>query len=180
MAEKHYRTVEKKTFNPDKNYFEIEHIKITREESEEETTLNNNIVLYYNLELLMQIFGPCGAIGALIVLICVNLWIYGLISFVVLLTLSIIVGRSLCKEGDKYSRKLYEFYDNQVSHFWDEATAEILAHNAEQERIAEEWRATHPFEEKIRAVLDDPMSSVDIAEMAYFFADKYLKEKLGD
>jgi hypothetical protein len=180
MAEIHYKTVEKKTFNPNKNYFEVEHVKISREETEEEIALNNDIILCYNLELLMQIFGPCGATVALIVLICFNLWIYGLISFVVLLTLSIIVGHSLGKEGDKHSRKLYEFYDKQVSHFWDEATAEILAHNVEQERIAEEWRAAHPFEEKIRAVLSDPMSSVDIAEMAYFFADKYLKEKLGD
>jgi hypothetical protein len=180
MAEIHYKTVEKKTFNPNKNYFEIEHIKIPREETEEEIALNNDIALCYNLELLIQIFGPCSAIGALIVLICFNLWIYGLISFVVLLALSIIVGRSLSKEGDNHSRKLYEFYNKQVVQFWDEATAEIIAHNAEQERIAEEWRAAHPFEEKIRAVLSDPMSSVDIAEMAYFFADKYLKEKLGD
>ena len=102
------------------------------------------------------------------------------ISFVVLFTLSIIVGHYCEKESVKYARKLYEFYDECGSRLWDEAMTEINAYNAEQERIAEEWRAEHPFEEKIRAVLDDPMSSVDIAEMAYFFADKYLKEKQGD
>ena len=180
MAEKHYRTVEKKTFNPNKNYFEIEKVKIYREVGNEEETFDRKANLYCSLELLIKVFGSCAAIGAGIFLICVDLWILGLLSFAVVLTLSIIVGCSLEKEGVKYANKLYEFYDTQGPHLWDEAMAEINAHNAEQEQIAEEWRTAHPFEEKIRAVLDDQKSSVDVAEMAYFFADKYLKEKQGD
>lgn len=176
---KESRIIEKKTFNPNKNYFEIENIEIYREVSEEEEIYDHNAIMYGGMELLVKVLGPCAAVVAGIFLTCINLWILGLISFVVVLTLSIIVGCGLEKESVKYACKLYEFYNTHGPHLWDEGAAEINAHNAEQERIAEEWRVAHPFEEKIRAVLDDPKSSVDVAEMAYFFADKYLKEKLG-
>ena len=38
-----------------------------------------------------------------------------------------------------------------------------------------ERRAEHPFEEKIRACIKDPNSSVDIADLARYYALDYLK-----
>ena len=52
---------------------------------------------------------------------------------------------------------------------------EVQAWNDEQERIAEEWRAAHPLEEKIRACIKDPMSSVEVANLARYYAEEYLK-----
>lgn len=177
MAEKHYRTIEKKTFNPDKNYFNIETIKVYREESKEEETLSHNANVCGTMELLVKVLGISGSLAALLVLSCLNLWLYGLIIFVILFPASLILGRQLEKECERFERELAEYYEKYGPLFYAEQMAEILAHNTAQELIAAEWRAAHPFEEKIRAVLNDPMSSVDIAEMAYFFADKYLKEK---
>ena len=56
-----------------------------------------------------------------------------------------------------------------------ELVKEVNAYNAEQERIAAEWRAKHPLEEKIRACLKDPNSSVEIADLARFYAAEYIR-----
>jgi len=56
------------------------------------------------------------------------------------------------------------------------ATEDLRAYNDKQKKIAETWRAEHPLEEKIRACLRDPMSSVDIANLARYYAEEYVKE----
>ena len=83
MAKQHCRTIEKKTFNPDKNYFTIETIKVYREESKEEETLSHNANVYRTMELLIKVLGISSSLAALLVLSCLNLWLYGLIIFVI-------------------------------------------------------------------------------------------------
>ena len=52
---------------------------------------------------------------------------------------------------------------------------EIRAYNEEQHRIADAWRAEHPFEEHIRACLLDMNNSVAIAEAAKYYVEQCIK-----
>ena len=79
----------------------------------------------------------------------------------------------LSKTADRHQAIVYTYYEeNDV---WNTPLVkEIKAYNAEQELIAAEWRTKHPLEEKIRACIKDPKSSVEIADLARFYAKEYL------
>ena len=173
-----YRTINKETFIPEKNYFKVEKIEVYREETPEEVLYEKKSKVYVTSAWSIGFFG-----GATIFVASIVLGSFGLLlpcfGLVLLLIPLFIIVKKLFDTSDSYEEKLNKFDNEFGAKLWDEATAEIYEYNKQQHKIAKEWRAQHPFEEKIRAVLDDPLSSVEIAEMAYFFAENYLKEKLG-
>jgi len=174
-----YRTINKETFVPEKNYFKVEKVEVCRDETPEEVLYEKKSNTYASSAWLIGCVG-----GAIIFVASIILGSFGLLlpcfGLVLLLIPLFIIVKKLFDTSDSYEEKLNKFYNEFGAKLWDEATAELYEYNKQQYKIAEEWRAQHPFEEKIRAVLADPKSSVDVAEMAYFFAEKYLKEKVGD
>lgn len=166
----------KETFNPDKNYFDITYLTVSRETSEEEDRLERLSsrydtwgVIVGTLGVIIGLFG-CSSFAALGFLIAFHIAAAVslssiIIGFVVLLNKGVDCDRKL----DKYLK------DNDV---WNTPEVqEIKRYNAEQHEIALKWRIEHPLEEKIRACLLDPKSSVDVANLARYYADVYLKEK---
>lgn len=174
--------VKKETFNPEKNYFTIDYVMIHREESEEEIKLYNKMVHYDSVAMThgiaLSLTGIFGAImsGTLFVNLVSKPWgLFGVVLFLILGFLSIPAFRINAGKSDHYKRA-WELYkkENDVWETCPEAL-EIKAYNDEQQRIAEEWRAAHPLEEHIRACLKDPHSSVDVANLARYYAEVYLK-----
>lgn len=175
-----YRTIKKETFIPEKNYFEVEEVKVSREEAFEEVEYSKKANFYEDMAWLVGCGGGVITFIVAIILGAFGLLLFCFLSIAILLPLTYIIAGKFFKISDAYCIKDNEFYNKFGIKLWKDATAEIDEYNRQQQLIAKEWREAHPFEEKIRAVLNDPKSSVDIAEMAYMFADKYLKEKLGD
>ena len=101
------------------------------------------------------------------------------LSLTVLVVVVAILGMCLIVPAlIRWEDRCYEqlnVYQNEHD-VWNEPelVKEIKAYNAEQELIAAEWRAKHPLEEKIRACIKDPKSSVEIADLARFYAKEYL------
>ena len=177
------RQIKKKTFDPEKNYFNCEWVTVKREETLYEQELfaeaykwsrRGFLTLFIGLFggfLVLTVFGSLGSI--------LNPYLYwgclpgGIMAFCGALLPS---GYFWEKEHESH----YAYLDWQKEHeeeLWAEATKEVRAYNEEQERIAEAWRTEHPLEEKIRACLLDPKSSVDVANLARYYAEVYLKEK---
>lgn len=165
----------KETFNPEKNYFDITYVTVSRETSEEEDRLKRLSVRYDNWGVIIGIFGSllglfgCSSLGAL------NLWLsFCIVAFISIS--SIIIGFVvLLNKGLDCDRKLDKYLkENDV---WNTLEVqEIERYNKEQNDFAAKWRADHPLEEKIRACLLDPKSSVDVANLARYYAEVYLKE----
>jgi hypothetical protein len=89
----------------------------------------------------------------------------------------IIFANAVCWPNEqKYSEELLNYRQEHEEELWAEATKDLKVYNEDQKRIAEAWRAEHPLEEKIRACIKDPMSSVDIANLARYYAEVYIKE----
>lgn len=169
----------KETFNPDKNYFDITYVDVVRETSGEED----------RLEKLSGRFDAWGMIiGILGIVICLfgssslgamHLWVACGISLVVGIS-SIFIGFCvLLNKGLDYDRKLV-MYQREHDVWNTPEVQEIKRYNKEQNDFAAEWRAEHPLEEKIRACIKDPYSSVDIANLARYYAEEYLKENVND
>lgn len=166
----------KETFNPDKNYFDITYVDVVRETSEEEDRLERLSSRYDTWGIVVGIFGivlglfGCSSLGAL------GLWLVFCIAAFISIS-SIIIGFVvLLNKGVDCDRKLDKYIkDNDV---WNTPEVqEIKRYNAEQHEIALKWRIAHPLEEKIRACLLDPKSSVDIANLARYYAEEYIKDK---
>ena len=166
----------KETFNPEKNYFDVTIVDVSRETSEEEDRLSRSRDRCYNLGGSLSIICVLGALFGGIALGTLELWLAFCIVFPAcivgfVLSLTLIYGRV-----DKYTEALDKYIkENDV---WN--TPEVLAikqYNKEQQEIADKWRAEHPLEEKIRACLRDPLSSVDIANLARYYAEEYIKDK---
>ena len=172
---------EKETFIPEKNYFKCEWVTLYREETDEEIDL-------YNTAANWESCGPVVvAVGALLALICgivfgmlsnQNSWfLVGVVFGFVCLIGAVIFTNIVCAPKELQAREALErWHKEHDEELWADAYAPVLAYNEEQHRIAAEWREQHPLEEKIRACLADPKSSVDIAELARYYADKYIKE----
>lgn len=177
---------EKDTFVPEKNYFSTEKVQCSRHEDETELNFTeqsykwtcigwNSIGWGCLLGIIMMLtFGILGS--------TFSAWYYigagfGFASFVG----GIIFANAVCwpKEA-KYLELYREYYTKHEEELWAEATKEIKAYNEEQKKIAEAWRAEHPLEEKIRLCIKDPMSSVNIANLARYYAEVYLQEKSND
>ena len=179
--------VEKKTFVPEKNYFKCENIKVWREESEEEMILYDQMMHYDSLGMTLSaclgLGGFFGAIigGSLVANFVSLFWGICCVVFCLMVGISSIpVFRFLASKSDKY-RVLWDKYrdDHDV---WNTSPSvqEINVYNAEQERIAEVWRAEHPFEEHIRFCIKDPNSSVAIADAARYYAEHFLNKEISD
>jgi Na+/melibiose symporter-like transporter len=177
-----YLNAEKKTFNPDTNYFNIDQIQYERELTPFEDELWDK----------REKCSSCGfwsiGLGMLIGMIC-------LITFGSLMAISnwFVIGAifgAACfvggfmlahcyfwtKEQD-YAEEIREFRREHEEELWAEQLAEVRTYNEEQEKIAEVWRAEHPFEEHIRTCIKDPNSSVAIAVAAKYYAENYLNKE---
>ena len=167
--------VKKKTFNADKNYFDLENVIIHREESAEELRLYTSMVHYNNLAIYLAIiFSLTGIFGALIsstFLASLISKIFGNIAalfFVLLGFSSIPVFIFIHNKSNKYSDALEKYKaDNDVWNNCPEMVA-LTAYNDEQEKLAVEWRAAHPLEEYIRVCIKDPNSSAEIAALVRY------------
>lgn len=162
----------KETFNPEKNYFDIVMVDVSRETSKEEDRLSRNRDRCFNLGGSLTIICILGALFGGIALAALELWLAFCIVFPAcivgsVLSLTLIFGRV-----DKYTEALDKY--EKENDIW--TTPEVLAikqYNKEQQEIADKWRAEHPFEEQIRQCLLDPKSSVDIAKAAIIYVENY-------
>jgi hypothetical protein len=174
-------TVSKETFQPDKNYFTVEHVEVSREESEFE--IKNN-----------QLGSLADIAGTLIMVLCSVFVVLSGICLVgvlanepkySLICLSIFIPSLLCavfipklcfKASDKYYALAYKYCEeNDV---WN--TPEVQAireYNIAQVKLASAWREAHPFEEHIRACFLDTNSSVAIADAARYYVEHFLNKE---
>lgn len=177
-----YEYFEKETFEPEKNYFSIEKVRCERARTEPETRLRELSYKWSHIGFHCIVWGCfIGLIFMItfsVLAACFSNWFYaGTAIGGILFVGGIIFANAVCwPKEQKYSEELREYRNEHKEELWAEATEELKAYNAEQHRIAESWRAEHPLEEKIRACLRDPMSSVDIANLARYYAEEYIKE----
>jgi hypothetical protein len=167
-------SVRKETFNPDKNYFNIDHVDVSRETSAEEDRLAKLACRYTTSAGWLIGVGIIGALFGGSALGALELWIW-CVSALAFCIGCIIAGCALLNEAQRYDMQRDQYIKEHD--VW--RTPEVIAveeYNKEQQSIAEKWRAEHPLEEKIRACLLDPKSSVDVANLARFYAIEYLKE----
>lgn len=176
--------VEKKTFIPEKNYFRCENVKVSRDETAEEMELYDKMMHYDTLAgiwvLVLSLGGILGALfggGLLINFVSPSWGIFCVIFCLVIALSSIPAFRILAGKSDKYGEALDKYRKDPDVWNTSPSVLEVKAWNEEQERIAEEWRAEHPFEEHIRACIKDPISSVDIAAAAKYYAENYLNKE---
>jgi len=175
----------KETFQPDKNYFIKESVKVSREESEFE--INNNklsgladtagTLLMVLFSLFVVLSGIC-LLAALFnepkhCLVCLCIFVPSLLG-------AIFIPKACFKASDKYCRIVHKYCEeNDV---WN--TPEVQAireYNIAQVKLAHAWREAHPLEEHIRNCLLDKNSSVAIAEAAKYYAEHYINnEKLSN
>lgn len=176
-----YCTVEKKTFVPEKNDFNVELVSIEREETFYE--LENKLKCYKfdrsgMLSLLIGIFGGFAVLlifGLLGANIDPRLY-FGCIVGLIMILGGIFLAHGWLWEKEKECCEAYnDWYNKHEKELWAEAVKDVKAYNEEQYRIAEAWRAEHPLEEKIRACLLDPKSSTEIANLVRFCAQEYFK-----
>lgn len=177
-----YQYFDRDTFEPTKNYFSTEKVKCGRQRTAHETHLFDMAHKWSSIGF------HCIGWGVLIGLIfmitfsvlaaCFNDWLYaGTAVGAILFVGGIIFANAVCwPKEQSYSEELQKYRAEYENVLWAVATTELRAYNDEQKRIAEAWRAEHPLEEKIRACLKDPMSSVDIANLARYYAEEYIKD----
>jgi uncharacterized membrane protein (DUF485 family) len=177
-----YLTAEKKTFNPDTNYFIIDQVQFERELTPYEDELWDK-----REKCESQGFWSIG-LGILIALVCFigfglaaeihNAFIVGIIFGIV----CFIGGFALAhgyfwKKEQNYVEEIQEYRREHEEDLWADQLAEVRAYNEAQEKIAEAWRAEHLFEEHIRTCIKDPNSSVAIAVAAKYYAENYLNKE---
>ena len=166
----------KETFNPDKNYFEVTYVDVSRETSAEEDRLARLAERYNTLGICCGCISTFAALGGGIALGTLELWLAFWIVFPIRIAGIIISVVVFLNKGQEYEIEIDNYIkDNDV---WNTPEVqEIEKYNKEQNDFAAKWRAEHPLEEKIRACLLDPKSSVDVANLARYYAEVYLKEQ---
>jgi hypothetical protein len=176
----HY--VDKETFEPEKNYFSIEKVQVSREETSEELELWDKAARWSSVGFLCIGWGcliglifmiTFGTLGSL-----VSPWFYiGAAVGGILFVGGIVFANAVCWPKEQEAHSVFQqYHKDHEEELWAEATAEVRAYNEKQHEIAKAWRAEHPLEEKIRACIKDPNSSVEIADLARYFASEYVKE----
>jgi hypothetical protein len=173
---------DKETFEPGKNYFSIEKVKCSRQETDPEAQFREQSDKWRNVG--FHCIGWGGLIGSIFMLTFCALgslfssWFYiGAAIGGILFEGGIIFASAVCwPKEQQYSEELRKYRNEHEEELWMYATEDLRAYNEEQKKIAEAWRAEHPLEEKIRACLRDPMSSVDIANLAIYYAEEYIKD----
>ena len=175
---------DKDTFVPEKNYFRTERVECTRIRTEIEDQLYTKAYKWQSAGFYCISIGCLGGflIGLLFGIIAATthqeLWYIGTGFGIFLFFSGFIVPNAFCwPKETKYSEELRNYRYEHEEELWKEARKELDAYNEEQKRIAEAWRAEHPLEELIRACIKDPISSVDVANLARYYADVYIKEK---
>lgn len=179
-----YLNAEKKTFNPDTNYFIIDQVQFERELTPYEDEL-----LDKQEKCESRGFWSIG-LGVLIGLICIitfgilmafsNWWVVGAIFGAVCFVGGFILAHCyFWTKEQEFAEEIRGFRREHEEELWVEQLAEVRAYNEEQEKIAEAWRAEHPFEEYIRICIKDPNSSVAIAVAAKYYAENYLKDGIS-
>jgi hypothetical protein len=173
-------TVSKETFQPDKNYFTVEHVEVSREESEFEIK-NNQLGSLADTAgtLLMVLFSVFVVLsGICLVAALANDPKYSLIClgiFIPSLLCAIFIPKLCFKASDKYYALAYKHCEeNDV---WN--TPEVQAireYNIAQVKLACAWREAHPLEEHIRTCLLDKNNSVAIAEAAKYYAEYFINK----
>ena len=183
------KTVERKTFIPAKNYFEIDKVTLSREATDYEIKIRNKAYNSESLGFISLLGGIFGGFSLIITFGMLMLESYfscpwfllgGVIGVLLLIAGPTFAYNKFWKDEQSYWEELTEYRQIHEDELWEAVTAEVNLYNKEQCRIAEEWRAQHPLEEKIRMVLKDPTSSVDIANLARYYALEYLKEISSD
>ena len=176
------RSIVKETFKPNKNYFETEEISIKRPSTDIEVDLATKIERYATLGGLSILVGILLAAASAIIFGILGEQVHmafaaGAFGGALLFFIGgIVLARSyFWAREQKYSEELELYHKEHDEELWADYEAEIKAYNEEQAKIAEAWRAEHPLEEKIRACLKDPRSSVEIADLARYYAIEYLK-----
>ena len=169
-------TQKKETFKPEKNYFEITYEKVLRETSEEEDRLERFSERFSTWGIILGVLFTLVALFGGIALSALELWLAFWIVFPICIIGLVVSISVLLAKSQQYETILDKYIkDNDV---WNTPEVqEIKRHNKEQHEFATKWRAEHPLEEKIRACLIDPKSSVDVANLARYYAEVYLKEK---
>jgi hypothetical protein len=178
-----YQYFDKDTFEPEKNYFSTEKVKYSRIETDEEVRLGdlsykwtcigwNSIGWGCLIGFISAIaFGMTGGLTQQ------PLWYIGTVIGIALFVGGIIFANAVCWPREhKYAEQHREYRKEHEEELWMYTTEDLKAYNDEQKKIAEAWRAEHPLEEKIRACIKDPMSSVDIANLARYYAEEYIKD----
>lgn len=166
----------KQTFNPNKNYFDCTYVEVSREISEEETKLSKLCERYLNWGLTLCVIFTCGALFGGVALAALELWGAFAIVFPLCVVGVIFSGCYLLNKGTDCENEL-DRYIKEHDVWNTPEVQEIKKYNEEQERIAEAWRAEHPFEEQIRQCLLDPKSSVDIAKAAIIYVENYFDKE---
>lgn len=164
-----YRDFTYKTFNPNTNDFDAENKTIWKEVDKDTARKYNRLRFIQHIcgILLLPMFISTFAFAALAAEY--NwLFIFGFVFGLGGLCGCIYYTADLDNKEDAICE------DFQETNFDDEKQ-ECETYNVKQVAIAEEWRAAHPFEEKIR-MAKTRGSSVDIAEMV----KEYLKLQKGE
>lgn len=177
--------VSKETFIPEKNYFKCEDVRVSREETPKEIELWNNMVNWSN-----RGFKAIGLGVLLCIILCISFGCWsntnplafigvgiGIACFIG----GIIFATTFCWPKENEASDIYrKWRDTHDEELWAEAVKPIKEYNKEQQELAEVWRSEHPLEELIRACIKDPISSVDIANLARYYADVYIKENMDE
>ena len=163
------RTFTYKTFNPNTNDFDKEHKtfwKKVDKDTEREYKRFKLIQRICAILLLPMLIGTfaCAMIAAECNWVFIFGFVFGLFGFCGCIYYT--------ADMDSKEDAIYEYF--RETNFDDEEQ-ECQTYNAEQEKIALEWRQAHPFEEKIR-MAQTRGSSVDIAEMV----KEYIKLQKGE
>ena len=172
--------ITKETFGPEQNYFVAKQVRVEREESDFEVQMQKNAWLAYLYQITLWTLFILGGLTGGIFFGCLaeeydpRYWFACAgVVVVAILGMCFIIPALIRREDHCYEQ--LNVYQNEHD-VWNEPdlVKEVKAYNAEQERIAAEWRAVHPLEEKIRACIKDPKSSAEIADLARFYAKEYL------
>ena len=174
--------ITKETFVPEKNYFVTKQVRVEREESDFEVRIQKEAWLAYAYQILLSIFFILGGLIGGCIFGCLaeehdpKYWLACLGVVVIAILGMCFIIPALVRWEDRCYEQL-NVYQNEHD-VWNspEIVKEIKAYNTEQELIAAEWRAAHPFEEHIRACLLDKNSSVAVAEAAKYYAENYIKQ----
>lgn len=171
--------VRRETFNPEKNYFNVDCVEVSREISDEEDTFSRKASSCVNVGISLVLLGVLVGLIGCPTLAALELFVACVITLALCIA-SILVGSCyFMNRATYYEKKLDEYVKEHD--VWN--TPEVQAveqYNKEQNEFAAKWRAEHPLEEKIRACLLDPKSSVDVANLARYYAVEYLKELKND
>ena len=173
--------VSKETFVPEKNYFKCENVTVSREETNEEIELWNEACTWSNRGLVILCSGVIFGFIFLILFGCLGnsisplfYWVCGVGGMFAVAGI-LLPNIYFWPKEHKLLEVQRAWYRQHEDELWAEARKEVDAYNKEQHNMAATWRSEHPFEEKIRACLLDPKSSVEVANLARYYAEEYLK-----